>query len=112
MKYADIFWADLPDRGGREQRGRRPVIIWQDTVQFRVPTVVLFPLTSQQHSLQFGATALIRPSRANGLLTASVALVFQRGTSDVRRLGAQLGHLDDPDIAVLQDLAKKLQMLP
>jgi mRNA-degrading endonuclease toxin of MazEF toxin-antitoxin module len=112
VTYADVFWADLPDRGGREQRGRRPVVIWQDTAQFRLPTVLVIPLTSRQDTLQYGGTTLIRPTPANGLSAASVALVFQLGACDLRRLGARLGHLDDPDVVTLQDLAKRLQMLP
>lgn len=31
MNYGDIYWVNLPDQGGREQRGRRPSIIFQDT---------------------------------------------------------------------------------
>ena len=40
------------------------------------------------------------------------ALVFQLGACDIRRLGAPIGRLDDPDIARLQDMARRLQMLP
>jgi mRNA-degrading endonuclease toxin of MazEF toxin-antitoxin module len=112
VNYADIVWADLPDRGGREQRGRRPVVIWQDTAHFRLPTALIIPLTSQLNTLNFAGTALIRPTPANGLTIDSVALVFQLGACDVRRLGGQLGHLDDPDLAQLQVLARQLQLLP
>ena len=85
MNHGDVYWVDLPDRGGREQRGRRPAIIWQDTTAFpRLPTVLIIPLSSQQDTLRFGGTVLLQPTATNGLTVASVALVFQLGACDVR----------------------------
>jgi mRNA interferase MazF len=112
VNHADIFWADLPDRGGREQRGRRPVVIWQDTQQFRIPTVLVIPLTSRLDTLKFGGTSLIHPTPSNGLTADSVALVFQLGACDVRRLRGRLGNLDAADLTALRDIAKRLQRLP
>jgi mRNA-degrading endonuclease toxin of MazEF toxin-antitoxin module len=112
MNYGDVFWADLPDRRGREQRGRRPVIIWQDTSQFALPTVLIIPLTTQPGAARFAGTALIQPTPLNGLASPSVALVFQLGACDTGRLGTRLGRLDDPDLVRLQGLAKQLQRLP
>ena len=44
MIYGDIYWVDLPDRGGREQRDRRPVIIFQDIEAYgSLPTVLIIP---------------------------------------------------------------------
>jgi len=48
----------------------------------------------------------------NGLATASVALVFQLGACDVRRVEGVIGHLDDADLLRIQDLARRLQALP
>jgi len=42
LKLGDVHWVELPDRGGREQRGRRPAVIWQDTATFPLlPTVLI-----------------------------------------------------------------------
>jgi mRNA-degrading endonuclease toxin of MazEF toxin-antitoxin module len=65
--YDEIFWVNLPDRPGREQGGRRPAIIWQDTVTFPLPTVLIIPLSTQMNALRFPATLEIRPSAASGL---------------------------------------------
>ena len=112
MKFADIHWVDLPDRGGREQRGRRPAVIWQDTELFpKLPTVLTIPLTSQMDTLRFGGTQLIQASPVNGLKADSVALVFQLGATDVRRIGAVLGKLTDSDLANVRQIAIKLQKL-
>jgi mRNA interferase MazF len=113
VKYADIHWADLPERGGREQRGRRPVIVWQDTIAFSgLPTVLVIPLTSRLDTLRFPGTLLVQPTSMNGLATASVALVFQLGACEVRRVEGVIGHLDDADLLRIQDLARRLQALP
>ena len=112
MNHGDVYWVELPDRGGREQRGRRPAIIWQDASAYpRLPTVLVIPLSSQQDALRFGATVLIQPTATNGLTVDSVALVFQLGACDVRRIGQPLGRLDAADLAKVRDIAAKLQKL-
>ena len=112
MNYGDIFWVDLPDRGGHEQRGRRPAVIWQDTVNFSLPTVLIIPLTGSTSASRFPGTLTIQPTSLNGLSSPSVALVFQLGACDVSRIAGRLGQLDQTDLARVQDLARRLQNLP
>ena len=112
MRLGDVHWVELPDRGGREQSGRRPAVVWQDSAAFpQLPTILIIPLSSQQGTLRFGGTVLIQPSPANGLSLPSVALVFQLGACDVRRVGQRLGRLSDQDLATIQGIARKLQGL-
>jgi mRNA-degrading endonuclease toxin of MazEF toxin-antitoxin module len=112
VKLGDVHWVELPDRGGREQSGRRPAIIWQDSSAFRhLPTTLVIPLSSQQGALRFGGTVLIQPSAENGLGVPSVALVFQLGACDIRRIGQRLGRLSQQDLATIRDIARKLQRL-
>lgn len=112
MKPGELYWINLPDRGGREQRGERPAIIWQDTAEFpNLPTVLTIPFTSQLDKLRFPGTILIRPSATNGLAVASVALVFQLGACDVRRVNNRIGQLDKDDLAALRLLAARLQQI-
>jgi mRNA-degrading endonuclease toxin of MazEF toxin-antitoxin module len=113
VNHGDVYWVDLPDRGGREQRGRRPAIIWQDTSAFvQLPTVLIIPLTSRVDALRFPATWRIDPTPANGLSNPSVALIFQLGASDIRRIQQRLGRLNDSDLQAVQTIAKQLQNLP
>jgi mRNA-degrading endonuclease toxin of MazEF toxin-antitoxin module len=112
MKVGDIHWVDLPDRGGREQRGRRPAIIWQDGAACAgLPTVLLIPLTSRLDAQRFAATHLVQPTKSNGLSVASVTLVFQLGAADLRRIGTRLGQLDASDLDAIRAIARKLQQL-
>jgi len=86
--------------------------IWQQTVELpQLPTVLVVPLSSQQNALRFGGTTLIQPARNNGLTVPSVALVFQLGACDVRRIGQRLGRLSDDDLMMLRALARRLQGL-
>src|SRR5262249_23333048 len=100
------------DRGGHEQRGKRPAVIWQDTDTFQLPTVLIIPLTGSLAAARFPGTLEIQPSDQNGLSSPSIAMVFQLGACDTSRLGSQLGHLDDPDLLRLQEMAKQIQNLP
>ena len=113
MIYGDIHWANLPDRGGRVQHGRRPVVIWQDAARFSLPTVLVIPLTTTLATRnKFGGTVLVHPTPNNGLSQPSVALVFQLGAIDARWIEDRIGRLDDPDLIALQSAAKALQLLP
>jgi mRNA-degrading endonuclease toxin of MazEF toxin-antitoxin module len=111
MKHADIYWADLVDRGGREQFGRRPCIVWHDTAAFPTPTILIVPLTSKLSALSIPGTLRIDPSPGNGLSVPSIALVFQLNSIDRSRFGSFIGKLDDPDLLAVADLARKLQRL-
>ena len=111
MKYADIYWADLVSRGGREQFGLRPCVIWHDLNRFQTSTVVVVPLTSQLNALKLPATFLINPTTGNGLSAPSVALIFQLVAVDKKKFGDFIGRLDDPDLLKIADLARQLQRL-
>ncbi|HEX3147492.1 MAG TPA: type II toxin-antitoxin system PemK/MazF family toxin [Gemmataceae bacterium] len=113
MNLGDICWFTPPPASGRVQQGRRPGIIWQDSILFpNLPTTLAIPLTSQQAALRFGGTHLIQPSARNKLAVPSVALVFQLAAVDVRDIGAKFGEIDDPDIAVLRELTRRLTGIP
>jgi mRNA-degrading endonuclease toxin of MazEF toxin-antitoxin module len=113
VNYGDVCWVDLPDRGGREQRGRRPAIVGQDTARFaRLPTILLIPLTSRQDALRFPGTLHLDPTPVNGLAAASVAMIFQLGAADVRRVGQRLGKIDSADLAAAQAIANNCRTCP
>lgn len=112
MNFGDVYWVDLPDRDGREQRGRRPAVVWQDLEEFSgLPTVLVIPLTSRLTALRFPGTLRLDPSPENGLAVPSVALVFQIGACDIRRFGDRLGMLSAGEIARITQVAKRLLRL-
>jgi mRNA interferase MazF len=88
----DIHWVDLPAVNGREQRGRRPVVVFQDDdYGGNLPVVLVVPLTTARAAMRFAGTTLIRPTVANGLRQVSVALVFQLRAIDRRRMQERIG---------------------
>ncbi len=109
MNNGDIHWVDLPAVGGREQRGRRPAIIIQDErVGEKLPTVLVVPLTSSQRAMRFAATVSIAATEESGLKNDSVALVFQALAIDRSRVDAQTGSVSVSERAEVQ---KQLRIL-
>ena len=93
MNIGDLYWVELPARGGRAQAGRRPAIIAQ--APSTLPTILLVPLTSQLDALRFPGTVLIEASQQNGLRHNSVVLVFQLTAVDKRYITERLGKVSD-----------------
>lgn len=108
MNVGDIFWVELPQAGGREQQGRRPALVIQDSLYAgALPTVLVIPLSSTKAALRFPGTSIIRASQLSGLRTDSVALVFQMRAIDKSRVSAQLGHATpDEMLQVFEELRK------
>jgi len=94
MKTGEVFWVNLPARGGHAQLGRRPAIVLQTSEASSVlPTVLLIPLTTQLDALRFPGTLLVEPDPENGLKRPSVALVFQLAAIDRRFIGSRAGQI-------------------
>jgi mRNA interferase MazF len=89
-----IHWADLDPTVGHEQAGRRPVLIVSSTkFNEASSTAIAFPLTSQSQRLGYPFTSQVPP----GVLDKpSWVKLTQVRTIDVRRLGAELGRVQDP----------------
>ena len=92
MSVGDIHWVALPAANGREQRGRRPAVVFQDDdYGGDLPVVLVVPLTTARAAMRYSGTTLIRPTAENGLRQASVALVFQLRAIDRRRMQERIG---------------------
>ena len=92
MTVGEVYWVELPTKGGHAQSGRRPAIIVQDQkVSSRLSTVLVVPLTSQHDALRFPGTVLVETDANNGLRHPSVALIFQLTAVDRRYLSSPLG---------------------
>ena len=105
MNVGDLVWVEFPAGAGRAQAGRRPAIVAQAShVSAKLPTVLLFPLTSQQDALRFPGTVLVEPDLGNGLRRPSVALVFQLTSIDKRFFSSgQHGVVSPPVMATIWD---------
>ena len=108
MRVGDIHWVDLPAANGREQRGRRPAVVFQDDDDGGdLPVVLGVPLTTARAAIRFSGTTLIRPTAENGLRQASVALGFQLRAIDRRRIQEHIGAVSAEVLnAMFEELGK------
>jgi mRNA interferase MazF len=87
----DIVWADLNPVRGREQAGRRPVLVLShDVFNERSGTVIAVALTSQPQRAGFPLTLELD---SRGLPRKSWVKISHVRTLSVERVGRRLGRL-------------------
>jgi len=92
----DVLWADLEPVRGREQAGRRPVVVLsEDVFNERSGTVIAVAVTSQEPSAGFPLTLEIQSAR---LPKRSWVKVGQIRTLSTARLGRRLGRLSPEEV--------------
>ena len=104
----DIYHAEFPSSSRHEQAGRRPAIVLADIPKVEMAIVV--PLTSSLERSKLPFTLPISPSKENGLLEESIALIFQVRSLHKSRFGKKLGVIGHKDLeaikAMLADMFK------
>jgi mRNA interferase MazF len=87
----DVVWADLQPTRGREQAGRRPVVVISaDVFNDRSGTVIAMAVTSQPQRAGFPLTQQIKSVK---LGKPSWIKISQIRTLSADRLGKKLGRL-------------------
>jgi mRNA interferase MazF len=93
----DVRWAELDPVRGREQAGRRPVVVLShDVFNDRSGTVIALALTSQEPRAGFPLTL---ESSAAGLAKRSWIKISQIRTLSVDRLGARIARASEEELA-------------
>jgi mRNA interferase MazF len=98
----DVFWASLADPTGSGPGFRRPVVVVQGEAfnASRLATVVVVPLTSNLRWAAAPGNVTLAADRT-GLPKDSVANVSQIVAVDRSILTDRVGHLAEPDIALI-----------
>lgn len=97
IRRGEIRWADLDPVRGREQAGRRPVLILsQDIFNERSGTVIGVALTSQPQRAGFPLTLQLSSST---LPKPSWVKISQIRTLSTERIGDRLGEASPEDLA-------------
>jgi mRNA interferase MazF len=92
----DICWADLEPVRGREQAGRRPVLILSgEMFNERSGTVIAMAITSRPQKAGFPLTY---PLPATFLPKPSTIKISQVRTLSTERLGKKLGRLPESEV--------------
>jgi len=91
-----VLWASLDPTAGREQAGRRPVlVISQDVFNERSGTVIAMAITSQPQRAGFPLTVELM---TGGLPKKSWIKVGQIRTLSIRRLGKRIGRVEPEEL--------------
>ena len=95
----DVRWADLSGNLGREQAGRRPVLVLShDVFNRHSGTVIAVALTSQPQRADFPLTLELQSS---GLPKKSWAKISQIRTLSTRRLGKRIARASVEEIETI-----------
>jgi len=95
----DIVWADLNPTRGREQAGKRPVlVVSEDVFNERSGTVIGVALTSQPPKAGFPLTLELSDAK---LPKKSWAKISQIRTLSVRRLGRRIARATPEELALV-----------
>ena len=95
----DIVWADLNPTRGREQAGRRPVLVLsQDVFNEHSGTVIAVALTSQPPSAGFPLTLELTHPK---LPKKSWVKVSQIRTISTERLGPKMGRVSAEELVLV-----------
>jgi mRNA interferase MazF len=97
----EIYWADLNPVRGREQAGRRPVLILSnDLFNRRSGTVIAVAITSQPQRAGFPLTF---PLPLDKLSKPSWVKISQIRTISVERIGKRIGSVDSEELGQIVD---------
>src|ERR1039458_3748658 len=103
----DIYWITLPNRGGREQHGRRPCIVMSRKSLNVGNPVVVVPMSSETrkanaYNVALPANEIIRDIASNSTVVDSVALCGQVFMVDKRKFEDKLGKLSYNAVLAVQ----------
>jgi mRNA interferase MazF len=92
----DVLWADLAPTKGREQAGRRPIlVISHDVFNERSGTVIAMAITSQPQRAGFPLTMELAGA---GLPKRSWVKISQIRTLSAERLGKRIGRVSPEEL--------------
>src|SRR6058998_226196 len=93
----DLAWALLDPTVGREQAGRRPVLVFcNDVIAAPIGLATVLPLTTWKTGRRVYPTEVLLPSAMGRLPGDSLVLAHQVRTISARRLSPAFGTLGDP----------------
>ena len=102
MKRGEVWMTDLGPVQGAEQAGRRPAIVFQDSITIPTTrTVIVIPITTNS---KLAASPICYPLHRGegGLSHDSVALCFHIRATDKKRLLHRIGALSPQILADVQ----------
>lgn len=107
VDQGEIYWITLPNRGGREQSGRRPCVVMSRRAVNHGNPIVVVPMTSEtrranSYNIAIPANEIVRDLSSKSTVVDSVALCGQVFMVDKRKLEDRLGKLSYNAILAVQ----------
>ena len=97
----DVYWANLEPTRGREQAGKRPVLVLSgEAFNDRTQTVIAMAVTSQPQRMGFPLTLELS---SGGLPKPSWVKIAHIRTLSVRRLGRRIGTVSPEELIRVVD---------
>ncbi len=97
MKQGDIYYADLEPIKGREQSGKRPVVIISgNAMNENYDVVIICPISSKIKN--YKGTVLLKKNKTNNLKLDSEVITFQIRTIDKNRFTKKIGQIDSAEL--------------
>ena len=100
----DIVWADLEPTRGKEQAGRRPVLVLShDVFNQRSGTIIAMALTSQPQRAGFPLTLELSETKLQKKSCVKIRWIkiSQIRTLSVDRISSRLGHISPEELATV-----------
>lgn len=110
MRQGEIWWTDLIPTQGREQNGRRPVLIISGNLLNRyLDVVIVVPLTTQIK--RYKGNPILEPNSKNQLKSTSEALIFHVRSISKDRLLEKIGEIEPEIILEIKDTLQDILTL-
>ena len=100
MKKGEIWLADLNPQRGKEQSGKRPVVIISGNVMnTNFDLVIVCPLSSKIKN--FIGNIILEPNQDNGLSLPSEILIFHIRSISKNRLISRIGEISNQEMLMI-----------
>ena len=98
MKQGDIYWANLNPSRGREQSGRRPVVIISgDAMNDNFDVSIICPISSIIKN--YTGCLIVKKNKINNLKTDSEIITFQVRAIAKERLVKKIGQISGQEFS-------------
>lgn len=103
MKQKDIYWANLNPGRGREQKGRRPVVIISgNAMNDSLGIFIVCPISTRIKN--YAGCLILKRNKINNLSSDSEIITFQIRTAAKERLVKKIGEITDQELREIIDL--------
>ncbi len=107
MRQRDIYWANLNPSRGREQEGRRPVVIISgDALNANLGICITCPISSKIKN--YAGCLTLSKNNTNNLSADSEVLTFQIRTLAKERLTKKIGEITISELKKIMELLNEI----